>query len=100
MGRLARPSSLYDEGVGTLHRMGDTGGAGARVNIVSDMVAGRREPARDGAVRAPEPTTRPSHHAQWDEVRVCWTEWDQAAGAWVPIGDGPAASDSAAPERD
>lgn len=69
--------------------MGDTGGAGARVGIVAGMLKGheRRDPQPDGADRVPEPTDRPSDHAQWDEVAAVWTEWDEASGQWVPVSE-------------
>lgn len=61
---------------------------------------GARARAEEGD-RAPEPDDRPSPRAQWDEVRACWVEWDDAAGDWVIVGspapqDGVSASIAAA----
>jgi hypothetical protein len=69
------------------------------ISIIASMSDAAVEPGwkgrpdADGPTTVPEPSTRPSEHAQWDESRGCWIEWDGEAEAWVQLPDHAAGPD-------
>jgi hypothetical protein len=55
-----------------------------------DIIAGEQEPLSPPAPdveRAPVEGEPPVPGAQWDEVHRRWEQWDEAAQAWVVVGD-------------
>lgn len=71
------------------YEFGDGLAAGVNARIAGDMAdEAVRHPVED-LDRMGKPGEPPVPGAQWDELYRRWEHWDEAAQAWVVVGDDP-----------
>lgn len=71
------------------HHIGDDLARNVNANVAAHMGEREVRPPVDDLDRAPQQGAPPVPGAQWDEVHQRWESWDEAAGEWVVVGDGP-----------
>lgn len=78
--------------------LGDGTSVGARSSIIANGFDDLRKSSLKEPPHHAPASARPSDAAQWDEVRDCWVEWDDAAQRWVAVAGDDRIDEAQAPD--